>query len=101
MLDKAKDEQIPIGVDHALTVLQSMAQAVTLMHEKNVHHIPPPHSVWVGYEGATQILDTRRSHAQRRPKDRSRDRPQGPLRSGAPDRVQCRRGWLGDRRQNP
>ena len=58
VLEKARDEQIPIGVDHALTVLQSMAQAITLMHEKNVHHgTLSPHSVWVGYEGATQILD--------------------------------------------
>ena len=40
-------------------------------------------------------------HAERRPEDRRRDRAQGALRSGAPDRPQCGRGRLGDRRQDP
>ena len=40
-------------------------------------------------------------HPERRPEDRRRDRAQGPLRSGAPDRAQCGRGRLGHRRQDP
>ena len=40
-------------------------------------------------------------HAERRPEDRRRDRAQGALRSGAPDRAQCGRGRLGHRRQDP
>ena len=39
--------------------------------------------------------------AQRRPEDRRRDRPQGAVLAGAPDRAQCRRGRLGHRRQDP
>jgi hypothetical protein len=58
VLDKTRDEQVPLGVDHALTVLQSMAQALIQMHDKDVHHgALSPHSVWVSYEGATQLLD--------------------------------------------
>jgi len=58
VLDRTRNEQIPLGVDHALTVLQSVAQAIIQMHDKNIHHGSlSPHSVWVGFEGATQILD--------------------------------------------
>ena len=58
VLDKAREEQIPLGVDHALTVLQSVAQSLILMHDKDVRHGSlSPHSLWVGFEGSTQILD--------------------------------------------
>ena len=58
MLDKAKQEQIPFGVDHALSVLQSLAQSLVQLHGKGVSHgMLSPHSVWVSFEGATQILD--------------------------------------------
>ena len=40
-------------------------------------------------------------HRQRRPEDRRRDRPQGALNSGSPDRAQRGRGRLGHRRQDP
>ena len=40
-------------------------------------------------------------HPERRPEDRRRDRPQGALLAGAPDRHQRGRGRLGDRRQDP
>ena len=40
-------------------------------------------------------------HGERRPEDRRRHRAQGALLSGAPDRHQCGRGRLGDRRQDP
>ena len=49
---------------------------------------------------ASEVLK-KAAHAQRRPEDRCRDRPQGALRSGAPDRGQCRRRRLGYRRQDP
>lgn len=58
LLEKTKQEQIPLGVDHALTVLQSVAQAIVHMHAKGLSHgILTPHSIWVSFEGATQILD--------------------------------------------
>ncbi len=58
VLEKTREEQLPFGVDHALTVLQSMAQAIIAMHDKDVSHgALSPHSVWVGYEGAAQIID--------------------------------------------
>ena len=46
LIEKARQEQIPFGVDHALTVIQGVA-----------HGLLSPHSVWVSFEGATQIVD--------------------------------------------
>jgi TonB family protein len=58
LIDKAKQEQIPFGVDHALTVIQGVAQGIVQMHAKGVSHgILSPHSVWVSFEGATQLVD--------------------------------------------
>lgn len=58
LLVKAKHEQIPFGVDHALSVMQGIAQALLQLHAKGLHHgILSPHSVWVSFEGATHILD--------------------------------------------
>jgi serine/threonine protein kinase len=58
MLEKAKHEQIPLGVDHALSVLQGVAQSLVQLHAKGVAHgTLSPHSVWVSFEGATQLLD--------------------------------------------
>src|SRR5512143_3104816 len=53
LIEKAKVEQIPFGVDHALTVIQGVAQAIVQMQAKGVNHgILSPHSVWVSFEGA-------------------------------------------------
>ena len=58
VLDKAREEQVPFGVDHALSVLHAMAQAIIQMHDRGVRHgALSTHSVWVSYEGAAQILD--------------------------------------------
>lgn len=58
LIDKAKQEQIPFGVDHALTVIQGVAQGIVQMQAKGVSHgILSPHSVWVSFEGATQLVD--------------------------------------------
>ena len=58
MIEKAKQEQIPLGVDHALSVLQGLAQALIQLHNKGLSHgILSPHSIWVSFEGATHILD--------------------------------------------
>lgn len=58
MIDKAKQEQIPLGVDHSLSVVQGLAQALIQLHSKGISHgILSPHSIWVSFEGATQIID--------------------------------------------
>jgi len=58
MIEKAKHEQIPLGVDHALSVLQGLSQALIQMHGKGIAHgILSPHSVWVSFEGATHVVD--------------------------------------------
>ena len=58
VLEKTREEQVPLGVDHALTVLQNVAQGIIQMHDKDVQHgALSPHSIWVSYEGSTQILD--------------------------------------------
>ncbi len=58
LIDKARQEQIPFGVDHALTVIQGIAQGIVQMQAKGVSHgVLSPHSVWVSFEGATQIVD--------------------------------------------
>jgi TonB family protein len=58
LIDKAQQEQIPFGVDHALSVIQGVAQAVVQMHSKGISHgLLSPHSIWVSFEGAAQIVD--------------------------------------------
>lgn len=58
LIEKAKAEQVPFGVDHALSVVQGVAQAIVQMHAKGLHHgILSPHSVWVSFEGAIHIID--------------------------------------------
>lgn len=58
LIEKAKQEQIPFGVDHALTVIQGVAQGIVQMQARGVSHgVLSPHSVWVCFEGATQLLD--------------------------------------------
>lgn len=58
MIEKARHEQIPFGVDHALSVIQGLAQGIILMHGKGLAHGSlSPHSVWVSFEGAAQIID--------------------------------------------
>ncbi|WP_275976009.1 TonB family protein [Geothrix oryzisoli] len=58
LIEKAKQEQIPFGVDHALTVIQGVAQAIVQMQAKGVSHgVLSPYSVWVSFEGATQVVD--------------------------------------------
>ena len=66
MIEKAKVEQIPLGVDHALSLLQGIAQGVIHLHTKGLSHgLLTPHSVWVSFEGATEILDAPYSQAIR------------------------------------
>ncbi|MBI3130592.1 MAG: TonB family protein [Acidobacteria bacterium] len=58
LIEKARMEQIPFGVDHALSVIQGVAQSVVQMHGKGLTHgVLSPHSVWVSFEGATQLID--------------------------------------------
>ncbi|MBK9795591.1 MAG: energy transducer TonB [Holophagaceae bacterium] len=58
LIDKAKQEQIPFGVDHALTVIQGVAQGIVQMQAKGISHgVLSPHSVWVSFEGSTQLVD--------------------------------------------
>jgi TonB family protein len=58
LVDKAKQEQIPFGVDHALTVIQGVAQGLVQMQAKGLSHgVLSPHSVWVSFEGTTQLVD--------------------------------------------
>ncbi|WP_026853471.1 energy transducer TonB [Geothrix fermentans] len=58
LIDKAKQEQIPFGVDHALTVIQGVAQGIVQMQAKGAAHgVLSPHSVWVSFEGAAQVVD--------------------------------------------
>ena len=45
-------------MDHALTVIQGVAQGIVQMQAKGVSHgVLSPHSVWVSFEGATQLVD--------------------------------------------
>ncbi len=66
MIEKAKIEQIPLGVDHALSILQGIAQGVIHLHTRGLSHGSlTPHGVWVSFEGATEILDAPYSQAIR------------------------------------
>jgi len=58
MLKKTREEEIPLGVEHALSVIQGMAHALIQLHGKGVQHgTLSPHSVWVSFEGGTLLLD--------------------------------------------
>ena len=58
LIDKARQEEIPFGVDHALMVIQGVAQGIVQMQGKGLSHgVLSQHSVWVSLEGSTQILD--------------------------------------------
>lgn len=58
MIEKARHEQIPFGVDHALSVIQGLAQGIILLHGKGLAHgALSPHSIWVSFEGAAQVID--------------------------------------------
>lgn len=66
LIEKAQHEQIPFGVDHALSVIQGVAQAVVQMHSKGLAHgLLSPHSIWVSFEGAAQIVDAPYAQAMR------------------------------------
>ncbi len=58
LIDEAKQEQIPFSVDHAFTVIQGVAQGIVEMHTNGVSHgVLSPHSVWVSFDGTTQLVD--------------------------------------------
>jgi hypothetical protein len=58
MLAKAREEQLPLGVDQALMTFQGLAQALVQMHGKGLQHgVLTDHSAWVTFEGAARILD--------------------------------------------
>ena len=58
LIEKAQHEQLPFGVDHALSVIQGVAQAVVQMQSKGLAHgLLSPHSIWVSFEGAAQLID--------------------------------------------
>jgi hypothetical protein len=58
MIEKARREQIPMGVDQTLSVLQGLAQALIQLHSKGIHHgLLSPHSIWMSFEGAAAVLD--------------------------------------------
>jgi hypothetical protein len=58
LIEKAKQEQIHFGVEHALTVIQGLALGLVQMKARGVGHgLISPHSVWVGFDGSIQLLD--------------------------------------------
>lgn len=58
MLEKTRQEQMPLGVDHALAILQGVAQALVHLHTKGLRHgILHTNSVWISFEGAAHLLD--------------------------------------------
>ncbi len=58
MIEKARQEQIPFGADQALSVMQGVSQALLHLHGNGLSHgILTPESIWVGFEGAIQIID--------------------------------------------
>ncbi|HJU84624.1 MAG TPA: TonB family protein [Holophagaceae bacterium] len=66
LIEKSKHEQIPFGVDHALSVIQGVAQGIVQMHAKGVSHgVLSPHSIWLSFEGGAHILDAPYASAMR------------------------------------
>jgi serine/threonine protein kinase len=66
VLDRIRATATPFTVDHALTVLQGLAQALATLHAKGLSHGGlSPHSVWVGFEGDINLLDAPHAAALR------------------------------------
>lgn len=58
VLARAREEQLPIGVDHALMALHGLGQALVQLHDKGLHHgVFSPHSAWISFEGAALVPD--------------------------------------------
>lgn len=58
LVEKNRQEQLPLGIDHALALLQGIAQPIMQMHDKGLRHgILSPASVWVSFEGAVRLID--------------------------------------------
>jgi outer membrane biosynthesis protein TonB len=58
VLRKTREEQIPLGVDHSLAVIQGLSQSLLTLAGKDLHHGSlSPHSIWVSFEGSTQVVD--------------------------------------------
>jgi hypothetical protein len=58
VLKKTREEQVPLGVDHALSVIQGLSQSLLVMSAKDLHHGSlSTHSIWVSFEGASHLID--------------------------------------------
>jgi hypothetical protein len=58
VLAKSRADQVPVGMDHVLSVLENTAQALVQMHNKDLGHgVLSPHSLWVSFEGSVQVMD--------------------------------------------
>ncbi len=58
LLEKVVHEEIPFGIEHVLSVVQNLAQGLISLHSMGLSHgTLSPHSVWVSFEGAAQIID--------------------------------------------
>lgn len=58
LIEKTRQEQIPLGIDHALSITQGVCQGLLQMRSRGLAHgVLSPHSIWVSFEGATQIAD--------------------------------------------
>jgi len=58
LIAKTRQEQIPLGIDHALSITQGISQALLQMHSRGLSHgVLSPHSIWVSFEGAIQLAD--------------------------------------------
>ncbi len=58
MIEKARQQQIPFGVDQAISVIQGVSQALLHLHSNGLSHgTLTPESIWISFEGAVQIID--------------------------------------------
>jgi serine/threonine protein kinase len=58
VISKAKQENLPFGLDQALAVLSGLAQAILDLHSTGKGHGSlSPHSIWLSYEGTIHLWD--------------------------------------------
>ncbi len=77
LIETLRGMQLPMGLEHVLTVMRDLAQTIAHIHERGFEHgMLNAHQIWVTYEGATTLLDATFAAAERTCLSRMKEAPQ-------------------------
>ena len=57
LLKRHKEQRRPMPVDEALTIIDSICQALAYAHERTVHRDVKPENIWLTEEGRPKLMD--------------------------------------------